>query len=479
MPTIIMQILLKRVLISYDGENMQNLDGIVNVNAGVNSSMAVGRDGYLYSWGSGANNTTGVGSTANSLTAKYTKRGESFYSDDATDRIGWITSATIGDMGTSVVRYDGSVYSWGKNSTYNVGDFSSVERTEPVQTGLREDRREAIGVATLYTDGVATEVYNDDVNAANYNPLPQKITLSKNQYLEINKSDIYDYHMVGFNLIYNNNDRHSTAVQAYNTDVDEQTVLDRITATSIDTSIVSAEDNNNIITIRPNSEHRYTNTFITLYNTSTNFVGVLEVAVKEVNTEVTPMIVSGDHHTLALMSDGTVWAWGNNTYGQLGNGIRSNDTHNSYPADGDEKRNDFLYPVKVNIPSDVKIKSIAAGKRHSLALTENGEVYIWGYTEVNNIVWGDYYQNNIVTRTGYHKSSYETVVGTANQERRYGIVTPKLVKLDSNNTQNLTDVISIAAGDDVSYAVKADGTVWAWGHNGTSGKLGINKYDSM
>ena len=61
----------KRVLISYDGENMQNLDGIVNVNAGVNSSMAVGRDGYLYSWGSGANNTTGVGSTANSLTAKY------------------------------------------------------------------------------------------------------------------------------------------------------------------------------------------------------------------------------------------------------------------------------------------------------------------------------------------------------------------------------------------------------------------------
>ncbi len=164
----------KRVLISYDGENMQNLDGIVNVNAGVNSSMAVGRDGYLYSWGSGANNTTGVGSTANSLTAKYKKRGESFYSDDATDRIGWITSATIGDMGTSVVRYDGSVYSWGKNSTYNVGDFSSVERTEPVQTGLREDRREAIGVATLYTDGVATEVYNDDVNAANYNPLPQK-----------------------------------------------------------------------------------------------------------------------------------------------------------------------------------------------------------------------------------------------------------------------------------------------------------------
>ena len=469
----------KRVLISYDGENMQNLDGIVNVNAGVNSSMAVGRDGYLYSWGSGANNTTGVGSTANSLTAKYTKRGESFYSDDATDRIGWITSATIGDMGTSVVRYDGSVYSWGKNSTYNVGDFSSVERTEPVQTGLREDRREAIGVATLYTDSVATEVYNDDVNAANYNPLPQKITLSKNQYLEINKSDIYDYHMVGFNLIYNNNDRHSTAVQAYNTDVDEQTVLDRITATSIDTSIVSAEDNNNIITIRPNSEHRYTNTFITLYNTSTNFVGVLEVSVKEVDTEVTPMIVSGDHHTLALMSDGTVWAWGNNTYGQLGNGIRSNDTHNSYPADGDEKRNDFLYPVKVNIPSDVKIKSIAVGKRHSLALTENGEVYIWGYTEVNNIVWGDYYQNNIVTRTGYHKSSYKSVVGDANQERRYGIVTPKLVKLDSDNTQNLTDVISIAAGDDVSYAVKADGTVWAWGHNGTSGKLGINKYNSM
>lgn len=40
---------------------------------------------------------------------------------------GWLHFATIGDMGTSVVRYDGSVYSWGKNSTYNVGDFHQLK----------------------------------------------------------------------------------------------------------------------------------------------------------------------------------------------------------------------------------------------------------------------------------------------------------------------------------------------------------------
>ncbi len=39
-----------------------------------------------------------------------------------------------------------------------------------------------------------------------------------------------------------------------------------------------------------------------------------------------PMIAVGENHTIALRSDGTVWSWGNNSYGQSGNGSKSSYT---------------------------------------------------------------------------------------------------------------------------------------------------------
>ncbi len=50
------------------------------------------------------------------------------------------------------------------------------------------------------------------------------------------------------------------------------------------------------------------------------FYGILKVHVKAPNEFTTPMIASGENFTIALKSDGSVWAWGDNTYGQLGNG---------------------------------------------------------------------------------------------------------------------------------------------------------------
>ena len=79
-------------------------------------------------------------------------------------------------------------------------------------------------------------------------------------------------------------------------------------------------------------------------------------------------IASGDGHILALDSAGQVWAWGDNTYGQLGN--------------GESGANKFsTVPVKVTATgahNDVKITRIFAGGNSSMAIDADGQIYAWG-----------------------------------------------------------------------------------------------------
>ena len=73
-------------------------------------------------------------------------------------------------------------------------------------------------------------------------------------------------------------------------------------------------------------------------------------------------IAGGAGHSLALTSTGLVLAWGQNIYGQLGNGTTTNSSA----------------PVQVSLPSGTTVTAIAAGDGHSLALTSAGQVLAWG-----------------------------------------------------------------------------------------------------
>lgn len=129
-------------------------------------------------------------------------------------------------------------------------------------------------------------------------------------------------------------------------------------------------------------------------------------------------VASGAYHNLALRSDGTVWAWGLNGAGQLGDGTRSNSRS----------------PVQVTGVAEVV--AIAAGGNHSLALTSNGTIWAWGDNQFGQL--GD---------------------GTTTSRATAVALT------------EMTAVATIAAGFEFSLAQKNDGTVWAWGHN-LYGQLG-------
>ena len=140
-------------------------------------------------------------------------------------------------------------------------------------------------------------------------------------------------------------------------------------------------------------------------------------------------VSAGLVHSLALSSDGTVWAWGDNSEGQLGN--NQSELHNSST------------PVHVSDLTDVI--AVAAGGAHSLALKNDGTVWGWG--------------NNEYGQGGFGK--VELKAGGPD----YYMPDQFLKSYTPVQVQGLSDVIAIAAGMDYSLALKADGTVWAWGSN--------------
>lgn len=133
-------------------------------------------------------------------------------------------------------------------------------------------------------------------------------------------------------------------------------------------------------------------------------------------------IAAGGNHTLALKSDGTVWAWGSNYYGQLG-------------LDEDSYVSKMTTPVQVSNLTDVI--QIAAGHDFSLALKSDGTVWAWGRGNLRGQLG-----------TGYFDGSHVPV-----------------------QTTNLSGVTQIRAFASWALALKSDGTVWAWGDNG-KGQLG-------
>ncbi len=123
-------------------------------------------------------------------------------------------------------------------------------------------------------------------------------------------------------------------------------------------------------------------------------------------------VAAGYSHSLAQKSDGTLWAWGYNGYGQLGDGTSTN----------------RFSPVQVG--TDNKWVSVAAGEFHSLALKSDGTLWAWGDNGYGQLGDG--------TNT-FRLSPVQ--VGTDNKW------------------------VSIAAGVVNSLALKSDGTLWAWGYN--------------
>lgn len=141
------------------------------------------------------------------------------------------------------------------------------------------------------------------------------------------------------------------------------------------------------------------------------------------NNENWKQVSSGDNHTIAIKNDGTMWAWGLNESGQLGNGTLIN-------------RNT---PTRIGNQSNWAY--VSAGANHNVAIKLDGTIYSWGNNEYGQLGLGNQINANTPTKVGIQ-----------------------------------TDWKTVQCGGYHTIALKQDGTLWAWGDN-EFGQLGDGSYE--
>jgi alpha-tubulin suppressor-like RCC1 family protein len=428
------------------------LSGITAIAGNGRHSLALKSDGTVWAWGYGAYGQIGDGTNLNRLTPVQVPG------------LSNVVSIGGGGMHSLAARNDGTVWAWGYNAFGQLGDTTTTGRNTPVQvSGLSL----AVSVSAGYYHSLALKA-DGTVVAWGYNnhgQLGDGTTANRTSPVAvIGLADIVNidgglYHSAA------RNEAGVGWVWGYNLYgmLGDGTTTDRTTAIQVpglnEVTFVSAGYYHTLLlqadgTLWASGKNAYGTlgdatvkqrlTFVEVGRRArlsgggfqslvlkrdgrvlgTGFNGNGELGDGSTNSrwnptmEVTNLsgvvtIVVGENHGLAAKDDGTVWAWGLNNWGQLGDGTTNNRT------------------APVQVSGLYGIVDVAAGFSHSLALRYDGTVWAWG-----NNNYGQVGDNTTTTR-----------------------LTPVQV------LGGLSSVVGISGGSSHSVAVKLDGTVWAWGGN--------------
>ncbi len=177
-------------------------------------------------------------------------------------------------------------------------------------------------------------------------------------------------------------------------------------------------------------------------------------------------IHGGREHVVALKSDGTVWTWGSNVEGQQGRGTTANS----------------LVPTQVTSLGTNNV-AVETGHNHTVVLKSNGQVWTFGLNSDGQLGDG----STTMRRSPVQVSGIDDATGIAagrdmsyairaggqlwgwgrNDEGQLGdgTTTRRLTPVRVGTSINFANVKTMTGGRDHGVAVKTDGSVWAWGSN--------------
>jgi len=197
--------------------------------------------------------------------------------------------------------------------------------------------------------------------------------------------------------------------------------------------------------------------------------------VKVANLTGIVQISTGYDHTLALDKNGNVWAWGENSYGKLGD---SSGTLRKYP---------------VPVYGLTNVIKVYASKDNSIAVKDDGTVWAWGWNMFGQLGNGTFQNSNIPKQITSLSNVIDAVIGEWHASALlsdgtvwgWGRNINGQVGDGTNNdtsipvqVSNLTTAISLFGGDMETFAILSDSTIWGWGANNYR-KLGIGEFPPL
>jgi alpha-tubulin suppressor-like RCC1 family protein len=347
------------------------LSGVVALGGGGRHSLALGTDGAVWVWGSNSDGQLGNGQASVGSSVPVRQQG-----------LSGVVALDGGDAHSLVQRTDGTLWAWGDNGYGQVGNATLVDQLSPLQV-LAASARGMVAAGTWFSyvlraDGTLwgfglNENYQIGSTSPFTVPAPVQMTgISNIRAVSAGHDFILALRADGTVWGWGNNGR---------TQLGDGTSVSRSTPTRV-------RDPEDATGVKP------------LGNVAA--------------------VSAGFSHSLALRSDGTVWAWGYNDHGQIGDGSTAS----------------VVRFVPVKVPNLTHVVAVAAGGNHSLALSSSGTVWAWGQNADGQL------------GIGSTASSSSPV-----------------------QVPNLEGVVAVVPGAASSLALKADGTVWAWGNN-QFGQLG-------
>ncbi len=183
----------------------------------------------------------------------------------------------------------------------------------------------------------------------------------------------------------------------------------------------------------------------------------------QINAQCWAKISAGSIHTLAIKNDGTLWAWGNNAFGQLGNGTTTNRT----------------FPVQVGTDNNWSSVYASSGS-YSLAVKSNGTLWAWGQNWFGQLGNGTNTDAAVPVQVGTDNDwlivspGHEYVLATKTNKTLWAWGINNVAQLGNGSYVNSNSPAQIGTDNDwtlvdasfeTSMALKANGSIWAWGNN--------------
>jgi len=422
---------------------VSGLSGVKTVSAGAWHTVAIKTDGSAWAWGDDSYGQIGDGAT-------FTQR----LTPVLLGGLGVVTSISASLDFTVAVKADGTVWSWGRNLNGRLGDGSTTDRPSPVQVaGLS-------GVSTVTAGGFFGVALKSDGSMwawgqNNYGQLanasvtarttPVQVsglagvvaisTGSSSSYAVKNDGSLWAW---GYNL---------TSQLGDGTNIDRQLPVQVTGLTG-----VSAVAGGQFFTLALKSDGSVwawgsDNFYGQLGNTPPNLSHPIPAQVAGMTGAIA--VAAGYYHSVALKNDGSVWTWGRNSLGQLGDGSMID------------------RPSPMQVPGLTGVTAIAAGTNVTAALKSDGSVWIWGG-----------FFNSLLSPVQVTGLSGVIALSTAlnntvaiKNDGSVWLVRVTAAPLSAVQVSELSSMAAITTTDSYTAAIRGDGTVLTWGHN-PFGQLG-------